>query len=110
MFNRSAWGLLRSLLLAFLIVSPLTAGGAGLVPVTCSVALAAPSMAAERDQAAPRPSCYGGRAVVQFGWTLVDYGVATMKYVIGLFLVILGFLFLMLGYVLSVLDLLLCWR
>ncbi|WP_145136317.1 hypothetical protein [Roseomonas gilardii] len=77
--------------------------------LACSPAAAPSPLAMEQDRAPP-PTCYGGRAVVRFGWTLVDYGLATMKYVIGLFLVILGFLFLMLGYALSVLDFLLCWR
>ena len=77
---------------------------------SCSLAAAPAPLAMEQDRAPPLPTCYGGRAVVRFGWTLVDYGLATMTYVIGLFLVILGFLFLMLGYALSVLDFLLCWR
>ncbi|QDJ09890.1 Hypothetical protein HVPorG_03214 [Roseomonas mucosa] len=104
----SARRLLRPLLLlGFLVASPQAVSGAGLVPPSCAMSQL---LAVDQDRAAPSPTCYGGRAVVRFGWTLVDYGLATMKYVIGLFLVILGFLFLMLGYVLSFLDFLLCWR
>jgi hypothetical protein len=105
------WLLRPLLLLALLATSPQATGGAmarGLP--SCSLTAASGLLAEERDRVAPRPTCYGGQAVVRFGWTLVDYGLATMKYVIGLFLVILGFLFLMLGYVLSFLDFLLCWR
>lgn len=104
-------GLLRPLLLLALLAAFPPAAGAAMAGLpSCSLTVASAPSAVEQDRAAPRPTCYGGRAVVRFGWTLVDYGLATMKYVIGLFLVILGFLFLMLGYALSVLDFLLCWR